>query len=137
MILVEPHAAVIASGNVSAYFAQINAGVIDPRIGYGLCAADPGPSPLHRRFRLLAVDHGIDVKHIQRRVRDFGWSSSTEIKKRGVDIDPMALHHKLSFVAGGSAGVIVLTRGEAARMTLYALRDGRDRPDGHHAISGV
>jgi hypothetical protein len=137
MILVEPHAAVIASGNVSAYFAQINAGVIDPRIGYGLCAADPGPSPLHRRFRLLAVDHGIDVKHIQRRVRDFGWSSSTEIKKRGVDIDPMALHHKLSFVAGGSAGVIVLTRGEAARMTLYALRDGRDGPDGHHAISGV
>ena len=123
MVLVEPHAAVIASGRVSAYFAQINAGVLDARIGYGLCATDPGHSAFHRRFRLLAVDHGIDQKHIQRRIRDFGWGTSTEIKKRGVDIDPMALHHKLSFVAGGPAGVIVLTRGEAARMTLYALRE--------------
>ena len=122
MTLVEPHAAVIASGRVSAYFAQINASVLDARIGYGLCATDPGPSAFHRRFRLLAVDHGIDVKHIQRRIRDFGWSTSTEIKKRGVDIDPMALHHRLSFAAGGPAGVIVLARGEAARYTLYALR---------------
>ena len=123
MTLVEPHAAVIASGRVSAYFTQINARVLDARIGYGLCATDPGSSALHRRFQLLAVDHGIDVKHIQRRIRDFGWSTSTEIKKRGVDIDPMALHHRLSFAAGGPAGVIVLARGEAARYTLYALRE--------------
>lgn len=122
MTLIEPHAAVIASGSVTAYFAHIGANVLDHRIGYGLCTADPGPSALHRRFTLLQVDQGIDTKRMRRQVRALGWGPGSEVKKRGVDIDPMNVHRGLDFAEGGPSGVIVLARGEAARITMYALR---------------
>lgn len=121
-VLVEPHAAVIASGAVDAYFASIGASVIDRRIAYGLCDLDPGPSPLHRRFRIVDVERGIDAKRMQRMVRTRRWGAGTEIKKRGVDIDPMSHHRALEFVDGGPSGVIVLTRGVDERWTIYAER---------------
>ncbi|MBU3741014.1 MAG: hypothetical protein FGM24_01890 [Candidatus Kapabacteria bacterium] len=124
MVLVEPHAAIMASGKVTAYFRHIGAAVIDHRIGYGLCAADPGASALHRRFRLVQVEHGIDAKRIQRQIRLLGWGRSTEVKKRGVDIEPMTLHRSLDFAPDGPAGVILLARGPASRLTLYAVRLG-------------
>lgn len=124
MVLVEPHAAIMASGQVTAYFKHIGAGVVDHRIGYGLCATDPGASALHRRFLLVHVDHGIDAKRIQRQIRALGWGRSTEVKKRGVDIEPMTLHRSLEFAPDGPAGVILLARGPASRFTLYAQRLG-------------
>lgn len=122
LTLVEPHAAIIASGSVNAYFASISANVIDTRIAYGLCDAEPAASPLHRAFGIVAVERGIDVKHMQRMVRTLGWGPGTEIKKRGVDIDPMSRHRALEFVNGGPSGVILLTRGSEERWTIYAER---------------
>lgn len=122
LTLVEPHAAVIASGGVNAYFASISANVIDTRIAYGLCITEPATSPLHRSFGIVAVERGIDVKHMQRMIRTLGWGPGTEIKKRGVDIDPMSRHRALEFVDGGPSGVILLTRGSDERWTIYAER---------------
>ena len=55
-------------------------------------------------------------------IRVLGWGPGTEIKKRGVDIDPMQLHAALVFEQHGSAGVVILVRGSAERWTLYAER---------------
>lgn len=124
MHVIEPHPAVMASGWVSEYFSQLGASVIDARIGYGLLVDDPGPSAWYQRFTIRSVEQGIDRKRIQRAIRTMGWGSSTEIKKRGVDIDPMELHASLQFSddAQAPAGVIILVRGNRERYTIYAER---------------
>jgi len=124
MVLIEPHAAIMASGHVTEYFAEVGARVLDHRIGYGLCSSDPGASPLHRRFALVHVEHGIDMKRIRKQVRTLGWGRGTEVKKRGVDLDPASIHRSLDFSEDGPSGVILLARGPASRMTLFAQRLG-------------
>jgi hypothetical protein len=124
MYLIEPHPAVMASGWVSEFFLKLSASVIDARIGYGLLPTDPGPSPWYQHFKIHSVESGIDRKRIQRAIRTLGWGSMTEIKKRGIDIDPMELHSSLEFAAtpGAPAGVIVLVRGSHERYTIYSER---------------
>jgi hypothetical protein len=124
MYLIEPHPAVMASGWVSEFFLKLSASVIDARIGYGLLPTDPGPSPWYQHFKIHSVESGIDRKRIQRAIRTLGWGSMTEIKKRGIDIDPMELHSSLEFAAtpGAPAGVVVLVRGSHERYTIYSER---------------
>jgi len=122
-ILVEPHAALIASGDVGAWFAGQGLDVIDRRIAYGLGRNQVPASPWMQSFVIIDVEEGIDIKRMRRRVRELDWNGSTEIKKRGVSMDPMEVHHALGFPSSSSsAGVIVMTRADSVRYTLYALR---------------
>lgn len=122
-IIVEPHAALIASGDVGSWFVEQGLDVIDRRIAYGLGRMHVPASPLMQSFIVIDVEEGIDVKRMRRKVRELDWNSGTEIKKRGVSMDPMEVHHALGFPSSSSsAGVIVMTRADSVRYTLYAIR---------------
>lgn len=122
-IVVEPHAALIASGQVGAWFAEHGLDVIDRRIAYGLGRGHVPASPWMQSFVVIDVEEGIDIKRMRRRVRELDWNGHTEIKKRGVSMDPMEVHHALGFPSSSSsAGVIVMTRADSVRYTLYAIR---------------
>lgn len=122
-IVVEPHAALIASGDVGAWFAGQGLDVVDRRIAYGLGRTHVPASPWMQSFVVLDVEEGIDVKRMRRKVRELDWNSGTEIKKRGVSMDPMEVHHALGFPSSSSSvGVIVMTRADSVRYTLYAIR---------------
>lgn len=121
-VIVEPHAAIIASGHVGAWFAEQEFSVLDTRIAYGLKEGLVPESPWYQRFQVVRVDVGVDEKRIQRAVSELGWGPTSEIKKRGVNVDPMDVHRKIRWVEQGQPGVILLARTESGRLAIYARR---------------
>jgi hypothetical protein len=118
--LIEPHNAIIASGAVSAFFAEHGAGVLDPRIGYGILDTEPESSPLLEAYRVDSIVQGVSVRRMQEEIRQRGWSSATVIKKRGWDRDPESVRGQLQFADGGDSGVILVARVGDAHVTIYA-----------------
>lgn len=123
--LIEPHNAIIASGAVSAFFAEQGAGVLDPRIGYGILDREPEHSPLFETYRIDAIVQGVSVRRMQEEIRRRAWGSTTVIKKRGWDRDPESVRGQLQFVEGGQGGVILVARVADAHVTVYATFSAR------------
>lgn len=123
--LIEPHNAIIASGAVGAFFAEQGAGVLDPRIGYGILDREPEHSPLFETYRIDAIVQGVSVRRMQEEIRRRAWGSSTVIKKRGWDRDPESVRGRLQFVEGGQGGVILVARVADAHVTVYATFSAR------------
>ncbi|MFM8771680.1 MAG: hypothetical protein ACKOE4_06630 [Candidatus Kapaibacterium sp.] len=118
--LIEPHNAIIASGAVSAYFSEQGAGVLDPRIGYGICDTPPDPSPWCSVYAIESITPGVSVRRMQEEVVRLGWGSGTVIKKRGWDKDPEAVRGQLRFVDGGPEGAIIIARVGDSHLTIFA-----------------
>lgn len=129
-VLLEPHAAILASGATAAFAAAHGWDMLDERVGYALAA--PGTTnPWCAAFDVVAVDDGTDQRRMRQRVRDFGWGPDSEVKKRGSALDPVQVHRSLPWVpagaagATGAAGVVILVRTTHASHTIYALRRTR------------
>ena len=118
--LIEPHNAVIASGAASAYFVEQGAGVLDPKIGYGILEHMPAASPLHAAYCIETITSGVSPRRMQEEVRRRGWGGGTVIKKRGWDKDPEAVRRSLNFEPGGPSGVIIVARVGTTHVTIYA-----------------
>ncbi len=123
--LIEPHNAIIASGAVSAYFVEQGAGVLDPRIGYGICDEVPDATPWHVAYSIVSIHRGVSVRRMQQEISRREWGSGTVIKKRGWDRDPEAVRRQLRFVGGGESGVIVVTRVADNHVTVFATSSAR------------
>lgn len=122
----EPHAAVIAAGVVTEYFAEIGVRSLDPMIAYGISAYEPVESPFHETFRIEVVERGLDRKRIRTRLRQLGWGGGTEFKKRGWDGDPEDLRPLLPENGPAAGGVVLLARVGTGHLTIYAHRVGRN-----------
>ncbi len=120
--LVEPHSALIASGLLTDYFVRNHVAVLDRMIAYGTSPSPAGLSDWCAVFNVLRVESGINEKAIKKRIKDFNWNKRTEIKKRGVQIDPDSLHRSINFSASDVGGVVFLTRVGNKRHTIYAMR---------------
>ncbi len=123
--LVEPHNAIIASGAVGAFFAEQEAGVLDPMIGYGILDREPERSPLFEAYQIVCIVQGVSVRRMQDEIWRRGWGSGTVIKKRGWDKDPEAVRRRLRFVEGGGRGVIFVARVGNSHVTLFATSSAR------------
>lgn len=123
--IIEPHNAIIASGAVGAFFAEQGAGVLDPRIGYGILNQEPSISPWFESYRIISVSQGVSVRRMQEEVQRHGWGSGTVIKKRGWDKDPEAVRRQLRFVEGGGSGVIFVARVGNSHITIFATSSAR------------
>lgn len=121
-VLIEPHNAIIASGGVGDWFAEHNIGVVHPSIAYGVSKYRFPPSGLYEQFQIVKVDTNIQKRSIQQRVRELHWNKNTEIKKRGVELNPSVLHSSLEFGTGPEHGVILLMRLANSHATVYAKR---------------
>ncbi|MBU3700214.1 MAG: hypothetical protein FGM33_09465 [Candidatus Kapabacteria bacterium] len=130
--LIEPHNAVIASGSVGAFFVEKGAGVLDPRIGYGVVDKEPPSSAWYRAYRIEAIETGTSIRRMQDAVRQRGWGNGTIIKKRGWDQDPEQVRRRLSFTDGGLPGVIIVARVGTGHVTVYATtcEARRESPSG-------
>lgn len=123
--LIEPHNAIIASGSVSSYFVEQGAGVLDPRIGYGICDVLPAATPWHAAYSIVSIQRGVSVRRMQQEISQRAWGSGTVIKKRGWDRDPEAVRRQLRFVDGGENGFIVVTRVANNHVTIFATSSER------------
>ena len=118
--LIEPHNAIIASGNVGAFFAEIGAGVFDSKIAYGALNEEPPTSQWYERYKVLRIEKGISVRRIQESIRELGWGPTTIFKKRGWENDPEDLRRALSFASGGPPGVVIVMRVGDGHQTVFA-----------------
>jgi hypothetical protein len=121
MILVEPHAALIASGVLGAFYAENGISVIDELIAYGV-HRDRDASPWFDRFHVVRVDAGANPRRMQEHIRELGWNRETVIKKRGWDRDPEVVRSHLEFCESDVSGVIIVTRVGKGHVTVYAER---------------
>jgi hypothetical protein len=86
--LIEPHAAVIASGYVEDFLHDVGMPALDSQIAYGISPTEPPASPFYDRFAIHAMDEGVTEKKIKKRLATFQWGRRTEFKKRGWPGDP-------------------------------------------------
>lgn len=126
-ILIEPHNAIVASGGVGTFFAEIGAGVFDPHIAYGAMNAEPPASPWYDVYIVVKIDRGVSVRRIQESIREFGWGPTTIFKKRGWERDPEDLRRSLRFHGTTSGGVVLVMRVGDGHQTVYALTSGARR----------
>ncbi|RIL11538.1 MAG: hypothetical protein DCC75_02120 [Proteobacteria bacterium] len=109
--LVEPHPALIRSGQLAGFYKEREIELLDPQIAYGVAREPVAPSPWWRLFA-IKVAMPFNLKAINEYIKRFDWSSNTEIKKRGFPKEPEEIRKMLSFskTASSKPGVIVLTR---------------------------
>lgn len=113
MYIIEPHAAIIAAGAVNDYFTRYSAMPVDKMIAYGITNTKPPSSPFHSTYKVVAISPGIRTSWLCRQVRTLELPSTTTIKKRGWNGNPVELHKKLPFqtdVPVNSEYAIVITR---------------------------
>lgn len=115
----EPDGAVIRARLIGDLARAVDARMLSRDIAY-LSSDSATDTPFAARFRIVAT-LPLDVKSIKRELasRTIG---TLEIKKRGVDIDPVQFRKQLSLKGNGSA-TLILTRVGGKRIALLAQRD--------------
>lgn len=125
-VLVEPHAAIIASGLVGEFFEAHNLRPIHPKIAYGVGRRSEMNLAALRDwadvFTVVRADGGVSLRRIQQHLRDLRWNNRTEFKKRGWNGEPEDLRRNLSFADSDVFGVVVIARTESGHLTLYCKR---------------
>jgi hypothetical protein len=121
-ILIEAHSAIVRSGCVREYLAELHAAPIDPRIAYGVAAALPPASRWHASFHILERIPW-NLRAVQQAVRRNGFGPGTEIKKRGFPLLPEQLRGMLRF-EGEANGVLVCTRIGDEKVVYVCEREG-------------
>lgn len=132
--LFEPDPAVIRSGTLAELAERTGTTLISPRLAYltgpspaaPLCAS--ATAPFLTGFRVLGQT-ALRVKAIRSALRELN-AGRVEVKKRGADIDPDALHKQLQ--GDGECELVVFaTRVGAAHRAIIATRDTqRGIPEG-------
>ncbi len=119
----EPDPAVIRAGAFAELCEGLNAHLFDPQIAYLVGterAKGDDAEPFVQSFQLEEI-HPFSLKTLNRRIRALG-IGQVELKRRGPPIEPESLRPRLKLVAGGRAGVIILTRRGDQRLLLIARR---------------
>jgi hypothetical protein len=126
--LVEPDPAVIRAGLVSVLAERTTGHLLDPRIAYIACDAEPDAGGLGSTFAVLdEVPFGRKPMRAWLRSRGFG---DVIIKKRGINVIPEELRTALRLRGDGPTAILVLTRTDAGPLALLVerLRPGSGAP---------
>ncbi|MBN8549032.1 MAG: methyltransferase domain-containing protein [Deltaproteobacteria bacterium] len=122
---VEPHAALIRSSHLSAFYHSQNFKLLDTHIAYGVSNTAPPTHPLYRAFKILEV-FPYSLSTLNERLQQRRWNTRTEIKKRGFSETTDELRLKLKLLPpkdpASSFGVIFVTRIGAAHFVILAER---------------
>lgn len=114
--LYDPHPALVRSGAVGSFYANAGIALLDPSCAYGISDTLLS-TPFLRPFRILdSVPYRVET--VAKRLHALGWTSRSEIKKRGVDVDPDELRRKLKLPPSTDASspfgtVLIGRRGES------------------------
>lgn len=106
--LYDPHAALVRSGFLAAFYREQDINVLDTRIAYGI-SAHLIEHPFLQTFVIQEI-HPFSIKVLRRRITELQWNSRTEIKKRGVAQLPEDIRKQLRFCESDIWGTVVLTR---------------------------
>ena len=122
--LFEPDASVLAAQLTGALAHGLELKAIASRVPY-LTGDQELDHPLLSRFRVLAV-----LPWSRRRVRQLlreRGIGPLEVKKRGVDLDPLALQRELQRAEGGAATLLLAPTSQNRITAILATRSGSER----------
>jgi hypothetical protein len=118
--LVEPDPAVIRAGLVSVLAERLDGHLLDPRIAYIACGAQPEVGRLGAGFAVLdEVPFGRKPMRAWLRARGYG---DVIVKKRGINVVPEELRAALRLGGDGPPATLVLTRTDAGPLALLVER---------------
>lgn len=118
--LVEPDPAVIRSGLVAVLAERLGGHLIDPRIAYLACPAEPEPTPFGTAFEVLdRVPFARKAMRAWLRQRGYG---DVVVKKRGVNVVPEQVRASLRLDGSGPTATLVLTRTDDGPLALLVRR---------------
>lgn len=120
----DPHPALVRSRAVGSFYAEKGIHQLDPRCAYGV-SSNLVRSPFLQPFRIIDTIP-FRIAALSKRIHTLGWSSRTEIKKRGVDVDPDEVRRKLKLPRpkNGAApfGVVLIGRRGESLSAILAER---------------
>lgn len=120
--LIEPHAALVRSGQLRSFFQEFSINPLDQSDHcYGWSINRPINSVFYNQFQVIA-ECPLQPKKIQALVNEFNLGPGTEIKKRGIPLEPDEIRKQLRFVAGGARRVLLLTMSRGKRICFLANR---------------
>ena len=120
--LIEPHAALIASGMVHEFFRKAGIALLDPDLLVGAVANRPPRSAFYSVFR--QVSHfPYSFRQLRMELGKLTWGKRTEIKKRLVDDDPDLVRIKLKLPDSDTFGVVYLVSVYRKKIAFLAQRE--------------
>ena len=106
----------IRAGLVSVLAERTDGHLLDPRIAYIACDAQPRPGSLGAAFAVLdEVPFGRKPMRAWLRTRGYG---DVIVKKRGINVVPEELRTALRLTGSGPTATLVLTRTDAGPLAL-------------------
>jgi hypothetical protein len=125
--ILEPHAALIRSGHLGRFFNQQGISLIDEDLAWGISGAAHTAISWLRSFEVQEVG-SYSPKRLARRMKELGWNSRTEIKKRAIDEDPDEVRKRLKLPAPSPSishyGVVLLCKIRGVATYMLARRVG-------------
>lgn len=118
--LVEPHSSIIGSLLYPQFFASQGLHTFDSGVSYGVSKEYIVEHSMYRRFKIEEV-MPLRIPDILKRSKVLDLGRETEVKKRGVEIDPNDIQKKLS-KDGSNKKVIFLTRHAEKKVCLIGER---------------
>ncbi|MBL7998114.1 MAG: hypothetical protein JNL32_05695 [Candidatus Kapabacteria bacterium] len=116
----EPHPCLIRSGHLQEFYAEKSIALLDEHIAYG-CSDICTQHPLLTWFHVHRV-LPFSASNLQQGVSDAGWNSSTEIKKRGIEQLPDALHKRIRWAKSDVNGTIICCRAVPHSLLFFCTR---------------
>lgn len=125
--VLEPHAALIRSGHLGRFFNQHGVCLMDEDLAWGISEAAHPATAWLRSFKVQEIG-SYSPKRLAKRIKELGWNSRTEIKKRAIDEDPDEVRKKLKLPAPSTAnshfGVVLLCKIRGVATYMLARRVG-------------
>ena len=118
--LVEPHASIIGSILYPYFFATKGISTFESGVAYGVSIDEIVSAPYWKRFRIEEV-MPLRVPDIIKRAQSLDLGRESEVKKRGIEIDPNEIQKKLS-KNGKNKKVLFLTRFGEKKVCLIGER---------------
>lgn len=122
--LIEPHPALVRTGDLEHFYFEHQLSQIDGQLALGLSPVAAPLSPWYREFRIVE-NFRFKLKTLRERLNILGWDSRTQIKKRGVQEDPDQIHRALKLPAPKSDspwGFVILIKIDNTPQVILAHR---------------
>jgi len=122
--LLEPHPALVRTNECEFFYKEQNIALLDPHLSFGISSEMPPSSPWLRTYQ-VKESFRYTLKSLKQRLKELGWDSRTQIKKRGLREQPDEIHRALKLPAperDSPWGFVILLKIEDSPLAILAER---------------
>jgi hypothetical protein len=122
--LLEPHPALVRTNECEFFYREQNISLLDPHLSFGICNKQLLSSSWLRAYQ-VKESFRYTLKSLKERLKELGWDSRTQIKKRGLREQPDEIHRALKLPSperDSPWGFVILLKIEDSPLAILAER---------------